>query len=113
MTDLRDFLLDQMHTRGMSARQFADFVGVSNTVISRAVSKNRPTNPDILTLNKIAQATGVDVLTLVKLIVPDAVEMSVEARIMANDIVNLPEDERRRAYTFIRGLITEASQKSR
>ncbi len=110
METLRSFLLDQMQKRGMSARQFAELCGVSNTVISRAVSKTKPTTPDITTLDKIARAIGVDVFSLVRLVIPDADDMDIEARITAQEIVRLPTDERRFIMAFIRGAIVKSLQ---
>lgn len=107
---LRDFLQDQMRKRGMSARQFAELCGVSNTVISRAISKTKPTTPDITTLDKIARAIGVDVFSLIRLVIPDADDMDIEARITAQEIVRLPADERRFIMAFIRGAIAKGVQ---
>lgn len=106
MTTLRDFLRDQMQKRGMSARQFAELCGVSNTAISRAIS-DKPTTPTIETLGKIAAAIGVDVFSLVALVIPSASDIDAEARLAAQEIRRLPPDERKHIMTYIRGAMLQ------
>lgn len=71
--DLRQFILEQMNQRDMSARQFADLVGVSNNTISRFVDQTErdPGNPSAEFLLKLAKATNTNPITVFGLAYPE------------------------------------------
>ncbi len=100
---LRDFIQSQMDSRDMSARKFAELVGVSQTTITRALSFDNPPEPSLDFLKKLAAATSTDIRDLVVLAAPDAftTEPSTEARILATYIEKLPDDLREMVDSFI------------
>lgn len=109
---LAEFILDEMRRLDMSARQFADLIGVSNTTINRALSSDPPT-PSLEFLDKLARATGQDLPTVVLMAMPGADEPDAGARVIANYIYSLPLADQREAETFVLGLLTRAGRKKR
>jgi transcriptional regulator with XRE-family HTH domain len=106
---LQKFLNDQMRERGMSLSEFAKFVGVSKSTMSRTLNEQNPTVPDWEVLAKIADATGVDFLSLVALIMPDNAKIDAEARIVAQKIMGLSEIDRRHILAQITGLLIQSN----
>lgn len=106
---LQKFLNDQMRERGMSLSEFAKFVGISKSTMSRTLNEQNPTVPDWEVLAKIADATGVDFLSLVALIMPANAEIDAEARIMAQKIMRLSEIDRRHILAQITGLLIQSN----
>jgi transcriptional regulator with XRE-family HTH domain len=107
---LQKFLNDQMHERKMKPIEFAKFLGVSKSTLSRTLNEKNPTVPDYRFLVKIAKATGVDIVSLVALIIPDVTDIDVEARIVAQQIMRLSEDDRRHVIAHITGLLTQTKK---
>lgn len=70
--NLRTFIEQQLRERSMSAREFARFVGVSSSTISRAMAHDNTSEPSLTFLSKLANATNTDLCTLVELIVPNS-----------------------------------------
>lgn len=98
----------------MSARQFAEFVGVASTTITRAMDdKNAPT-PSLDFLARLARATNTDICTLVALVMPDASkQISPEARLLAERISRLSPEKQEIVDAFILGtLLQQADEKS-
>jgi len=109
MTDknaIRQFLLDQMKQRDMSARQLAEFFDVSPTTVTRAIDGRNPSTPGLDFLLKISQATGISLTALIEMAYPDAsrgTSLSPQAQILAQQIEALPEDTREVILSIIRG----------
>lgn len=102
----KDFILTEMNKRGMSARQFASFVGVTSTTINRTIDPREPVAPSIELLVKLAMATQTDVGMLVKLAYPEVEKTGLdsEALALAQQISALPEDQREVIRTYLLGL---------
>lgn len=103
----RDFILDEMKKRGMkSARQFALFVGVDPTTISRAIDGRKPTVPGLDLLIKVSEATHKDIFALLALAYPEVVKSSAaspDALLMAQQIEELPQSVKDAVRALIRG----------
>lgn len=80
---LREFIEREMTARDMSTHEFADFVGVSQSTIVRAMSYEDAPEPKLNFLAKLAVATKVDIGVLVSLIKPEASKISPDARLLA------------------------------
>jgi transcriptional regulator with XRE-family HTH domain len=114
MRNLHDFLLHEMRSRGMSARQFAEFVGVANTTITRAMYGDEAPMPGLEFLAKLASATGTDLCALVALVMPEAVRsVSPEESLLAARISRLPRDKQEIVDSFVLGaLLKQSDEKS-
>jgi transcriptional regulator with XRE-family HTH domain len=106
---LRDYIVTEMKKRNMSARQFAQLVGVSNTTINRLIDKDEPDEPTLDFLVKLARATHIPLVPLVELSYPDLVdpnqELNPQARILAQQIEQLPPQAQDAITMMIRGLL--------
>lgn len=94
---LRNFILSQMKERNMSFREFADFVGISQSTISRMIRANKPTVPTVELLAKLAITTHTDIIELIDLAYPGIMEkarLSATAQVIAQRIDNLPKEKR-------------------
>lgn len=89
---LREFVLSEMQIRGMSAREFAAFVGVAHTTVNKCL-KGVEGNPSVDFVFKLSKATGVAVSTIMSLMQPDAesVDPSPELQILAKRFASLPQ----------------------
>lgn len=65
MSEFKEFLQDEITRRGMSARQFAEFLDVAPSTVSRCIDEKNPSLPGLDFLLKIARATGVSITSLV------------------------------------------------
>lgn len=118
-TTLGGFIHAEMVRRDMSAREFAEFVGVTNSVINKflnhGLSKTyagKPVgDPSVDFLVKLARATHTDICTLMALIAPDVTARKAEAEIIADRILNLPTEQREIVDTFLRGLAIKGREK--
>jgi transcriptional regulator with XRE-family HTH domain len=103
---LRKFIVDEMKRRGMSNRQFAVLIGVSNATINRAVDEKNPTEPTLDFLLKLSKATNVGVFALIGMAYPDLVDFnqpSPAALVMAQKIEKLPSHLQEAIAAIIRG----------
>ena len=94
LSAFQGFLEQELARRNMSMREFALHVGVSPSVITRLLDKQRPTMPELTTLHKIAITTGADLLNLVGMIYPDTSDIDIESRQLARRISALPSEQR-------------------
>lgn len=108
---LKGFIEEEMRQRDMSARQFAEFVGVAHTTINRAIDPTDPTTPSPEFLVKLAKATRVNLSSLIALIMPDVETTTIDARsqVLAEKIAQLPPDKREIAEAFILAALMQAS----
>lgn len=100
---LREFIEREMTTRSMSTHEFADFVGVSQSTISRAMAFEDAPEPKLDFLAKLAVATGTDIGALVALVKPEASKIDPTARLLAERIEKLSPEDREFLDTFILG----------
>lgn len=111
---LGDFIRHELRQRKMSARQFAEHVGVSNTTINRAVDYNKePPTPSLDFLVKLSKATGTSIYDLVELVIPDMArtDVDLEARILARRIRQLPKEKQEIIETFLIGTALQSNGK--
>ena len=69
---LADFIRQQMTNRHMSAREFAELVGVGASTINRTLRPDYKFEPSLDFLARLAIATNVDISYLVGLVKPEA-----------------------------------------
>lgn len=91
--NLKDFIESEMLQRGMSQREFAQMVGVSNQTISMALDSVNAPEPSLKFLVRLARATSTDLCSLVALVHPNEVRIDARARIIAERIAQLPPDK--------------------
>lgn len=109
------FLNDEMRRRDMSARKFAEFIGVNHAFINKYANAE-PSEvdgyPSIHTLRKISDATGTSLLALIALVFPDAERITgdIDARLLAEQIAQLSPEDRAVAEGFIRDALAKRSQ---
>lgn len=111
MTPLTQFIEDQIAMRRMTEREFARFVGVSNSTISRARGDNPP-EPSFEFVAKLSKATGHSLLSVLRLAFPEY-DFSVDEQtiMLAERIIQLPPEERAQAETFVTGLAFKSGNK--
>lgn len=103
---LRTFILEEMRARDMSARQFAEFVGVSHTTINKFTDeRSSDQTPSLGFLVRLAEATNTDLIALIELVFPGASEMQLSpaAKVLAQRIESLPDEIRIVVESIIRG----------
>lgn len=111
------FLNEEIRRRDMSARKFADLVGVNHAIINKFVNAEPSEEigyPSIHTLRKLSDATGVSLLALLALIFPDTGNTAgdIDARLLAEQITQLSPEDRAVAEGFINdALAKRAHQK--
>lgn len=110
---LREFIEREMTARDMSTHEFADFVGVSQSTIVRAMSYEDAPEPKLNFLAKLAVATKVDIGVLVSLIKPEASKISPDARLLAERIEQLSPQDREFLDTYILGLALKRVNESK
>lgn len=69
--DFRDYLRRQIQDRHMTIREFAAFIDVAPSTISRAIDERDPKPPGLDFLMKLSQATGERLGVLIELAYPD------------------------------------------
>jgi transcriptional regulator with XRE-family HTH domain len=112
MITLAEFITQEMRRRNMSARQFADFVGVTNQTISRAVDPSKVPQHGLDFLNKLAKATNTDLCTIVSLLYPEETKISARARVLAERIDRLPQVEQDIIDRYLLGLSLQSSDQA-
>ncbi|HRF95120.1 MAG TPA: helix-turn-helix transcriptional regulator [Aggregatilineales bacterium] len=111
----RAWLLSEIKKRDMSAREFARWVGLTNTTINKYLDERDERIPSIESLVAIAQKTGTPVDTLLTMIYPDIDERFLRAddRTMelVQKITQLPPEKREIVEAFIIGTLLQQSNK--
>lgn len=103
MNKLGDFIAAELRQRNMSARQFAEHVGVTHPTITKAMYA-QPPEPSLDFLEKLALATHVDLCTIVALVKPEATRVRPEVQLIAERIARLPADKREIIDGYLRSL---------
>lgn len=93
MNNLGDFIATELRQRNMSARQFAEYVGVTHPTITKAMY-SEPPEPSLEFLTKLALATHIDLCTIVALVKPDATNIRPGTHLIAERIARLPTADR-------------------
>lgn len=103
---LADWILEEMQSRDMSLRKFAELVGVSHATLDRILRPKRDEDkyPSVQTLIKMSKATNTDLCTLVALISPEDSHIDAGAQIIAQRISALPPDKQSQVDAFLLGL---------
>lgn len=109
MQTLGEYIAQEIRKRDMSDREFAEFVGVSNATIHRAMSPDAPT-PTLEFLQKLARKTGVDICTLVGLVMPDDTRRTPEVELIASRVSQLPAEKREFLDDILIGLLLDANK---
>jgi transcriptional regulator with XRE-family HTH domain len=79
---LREFIREEMNKRDMSARQFADLLGVAPSTITTHLDDKSNTEPTLSFLRKLARQTGVPLASIIAMAFPD----------VAGEISDIPPD---------------------
>lgn len=100
-----DFLREEQHRRGFeSVRQFAAWLGLSNSVVWQVMDGKREPGLDFMVA--VANKTGVSLADLVELARPGTLsrtDLSLDARVLAQQVEALPDDIRAVVRAIIRG----------
>ncbi len=104
---LRDFVMDQMHSRDMSAREFAISIGVSNSTINRIVDPRNTQEPDLESITKLARGTKTNLRHLLALAYPDMADLLNEkvaphVLVLAEMVHQLSEADQEILASFVR-----------
>jgi transcriptional regulator with XRE-family HTH domain len=117
---LAQFILAEMQRHGMSAREFARFVGVSHATINRLVDTRSPDagQPSVEFIGKLAVATQTPLATLIALVLPHVADptdelLDTETLLMARQFQALSEAERKTVLAMMRGLLAEKAREPR
>lgn len=104
---LSNFIAQEIQRRGISARQFAEFVGVSSNTINRMLDPEDESSPSLDFLVKLANATNADLIAVISLAYPEVRQktaLTPTAAIIAQRIEQLAEDDRETVEAFVAGL---------
>lgn len=102
---LRQFIEREMQERSMSAREFARFVGVSSSTISRTMASDNKNEPTLYFLDKLASATHVELCYLVELLYPQPRRgVDPDVARLAESISKLPVEAQEMVDSIILGL---------
>lgn len=101
------FLESERIQRNMTLRKFADWIGVSHSTLSRYINHDELPAPDLDSLIRISEKTGVGLLELIRLSYPQVEQplINLDAQILANRIQQLPPDARIMVETLIDGAV--------
>lgn len=105
-TNFREYLLDEIKTRNMSASEFARFIGVSPATITRAIDERNPSTPGLDFLLKLSKSMKVSLATLIELAYPEAaaeVQITPSAKALAERIQRLPPNVQETIAAIIKG----------
>jgi hypothetical protein len=102
------FLEGEIARRQMTARQFAIFIDVDPTTVTRALDKRHPRRPGLDFLLALAEKTRTPLSTLIDVAYPEVANNlppSPSAQLLAEQIERLPEQYRRAIDALIRGAL--------
>lgn len=106
MQNLREFLIEEMHKRRMSGREFAQMVGVSNSTIVRFTAeeyKKEKPEPSLDFLAKLSKATRVDLCILVAYVHPELTSTNAQSAIIGALASQLPAEKQEAMLAMLRG----------
>lgn len=116
MNEIQRFILDEMRIRGLSQRQFADHVGVSNATISRIVDQSQPMPAiSVETLVKMSRATNTSILKLIEMAYPEIAETTrgpaPSVEVLAQRIEQLSPEHQRMVMAIVNDWLAEREPK--
>ncbi len=95
---LVEFLTNELKTRGMSARQFADFLDVAPSTVTTYMNPNTKAEPTLTFLRKLAQRTETPLAVIIALaypeVAPEISDLPPDVLLLASRLANLPEPTR-------------------
>jgi transcriptional regulator with XRE-family HTH domain len=103
-----DFLSDEIKQRSMSASEFARWIDVSPSTVTRAMAPRNATKPGFDFLLKLSKKTGRSLFALIELAYPDEAEaskLSPEAQVIAQQIEDLEERDVELIRRILRGRV--------
>lgn len=106
MQNLREFLIEEMHKRRMSGREFANMVGVASSTIVRFTAeeyKKKNPAPSLDFLVKLSKATRVDLCILVAYVHPELTNTDAQSAIIGALASQLPADKQEAMLAMLRG----------
>lgn len=107
---LGDWIRSKMQEYHFSAREFADFTGLSRQVVNNILSEKEGYTPSVDTFVKLARATKTDIMSLFALCIPEDLRRETPASmILSQQIERLPAHYR----DMIDALIIGAALKER
>lgn len=109
MNQLGEFIEAEMRNRNMGVNEFARFVGVGHSTISKALLPEPPDHK-LDFLEKLAKATKVDLCTIVALIKPDAVVTRPGDQLLLARIARLPANKREMIDDLLRGVSLQSDE---
>lgn len=115
MITMSEFLLQEMKRRGfVSARAFADWLGIAHTTINRMLNEKDSSDPNAKTMAILSKKLDVPIETLFVIAYPEIDDAQLsqdpEALALAQQIVNLPPQERQVIESAIIGMLARIKQ---
>jgi predicted transcriptional regulator len=113
MSDFRSFLAEQMQSRQMNKREFARFLGISESSLYSYIKQDDPQIPGDDTLLKIHIKTSVPLTTLIELRDPGIsrrAHLSAHAQLLAEQYEQMSVDQRRIIDMLFENLVRGNSQ---
>lgn len=101
----QDFLKTEIKKRQLTPRQFAFFVGVDPSTMTRALDEKKPPAPTVEFVVKVARATHTNAMTLMAMAYPEIAEetnINPSWLLLAQQFEQLPEDFRNVIMAIIR-----------
>lgn len=71
---LAEYIEGYIRDQGLTVREFAQKCGLSHTAVNRILHNNSAYRPNVISLYKIAEATGINLVTLIKMSYPEEFE---------------------------------------
>ena len=103
----RDFMLDEMARREFkSAREFAHFLELDQTMVSQSISAANPRTPGLKFLVQVAEKTGAPIEQLLRLAYPDLPSetgLSPSAALFAHQFDKAPQHIQETIRLLLRG----------
>lgn len=108
-----EFLEGQIKQRQMTPREFAIYIDVAPSTLSRALNPDRNNiTPSIDFLMKLSKGTSVSIVTLLELVYPelkDEAGASTSSKALAEQIEQLPDPLKDAVMSIVRGAVTGRS----
>jgi transcriptional regulator with XRE-family HTH domain len=90
---LQEYIEGYIKQHNLSIREFARLCGVNHQAMFNILNKPEH-KPDVITLGKISDYTGISIVTLLKMVYPESfrdVSLSPQGEIVAQAFENAPE----------------------
>lgn len=97
------FIESEVDKRKMSYRQFAEFVGVSQPTITRAVGKKPKAIPSMEFLTKLATSLNYDLCDIVAIVAPNNTRRDAKINLIAHQMRNASPEQLRAIDSLLAG----------